>query len=79
MWTNILTIIGGTLGITGFYYGSYQLGWYSSRKSQEIKMKQKIIELKQQIKDDTDYELIHKLEEHIEKLKNHKIEKQSTD
>ena len=42
-------------------------------------MKEKIIELKQQIKDDTDYELIHKLEEHIEKLKNHKIEKQSTD
>ena len=46
MWGEVLGSIGITLGLGVSYVGLYKLGWYSSRKEQEHKIKQKLEEIK---------------------------------
>jgi len=71
MWSEVLTIVGGSIALTGGYFGIYKLGWYVSRREQINNMVKMLDEL--QGHQDQNNELIKEYEEHIEKLKNHKI------
>ena len=76
MWGEVLGSIGITLGLGVSYVGLYKLGWYSSRKEQEHKIKQKLEEIKlyEEIQNQELSEYKEKILEHLEKLKNHKVE-----
>ncbi len=71
MWSEVLTIVGGSIALTGGYFGIYKLGWYVSRREQINNMVKMLDEL--QGHQDQNNELIKEYEEHIQKLKNHKI------
>ena len=66
----LLTSIGLSLGLGAFYGGMYKWGWESSRKAQEEKINNMI-----KLLDGENQDLINQYEEHLEKLKNHKIKK----
>jgi len=71
MWSEVLTIIGGSVALTGGYFGIYKLGWYVSRREQINNMLKMLDDLQEHQEHNS--ELIKEYEEHIEKLKNHKI------
>ena len=73
MWSEVISIFGGTIALTGGYFGIYKLGWYISRKEQIDNMIKMIDDLKEQ--QDTHDDLIIKYEEHLVKLKEHSIYK----
>jgi len=73
MWGEVLTIIGGSVALTGGYFGIYKLGWYVSRKEQINNMIKMLDDLKEHHEDNND--LIKKYEEHLIKLQTHKVYK----
>lgn len=73
MWSEVLTIIGGSVAITGGYFGIYKLGWYVSRKEQINNMIKMLDDLKEHHEDNNN--LIKKYEEHLIKLQTHKVYK----
>tara|TARA_R110002110_G_scaffold3937_3_gene20471 strand:+ start:1344 stop:1568 length:225 start_codon:yes stop_codon:yes gene_type:complete len=73
MWSEVISIFGGTIALTGGYFGIYKLGWYISRKEQIDNFTKMIDDLKEQ--QDTHDDLIIKYEEHLVKLKEHSIYK----
>ena len=73
MWSEVLTILGGSVAITGGYFGIYKLGWYVSRKEQINNMIKMLDDLKEHHEDNND--LIKKYEEHLIKLQTHKVYK----
>lgn len=73
MWSEVLTILGGSVAITGGYFGIYKLGWYVSRKEQINNMIKMLDDLKENQEDNND--LIKKYEEHLIKLQTHKVYK----
>ena len=73
MWSEVLSIVGGSIALTGGYFGIYKLGWYVSRREQINNMLKMIDELK--INQEENNDLIKKYEGHIEKLQNHKVYK----
>ena len=70
MWGELLTSIGLPIGLGVFYGAMYKWGWESSRKAQEEKMNNMI-----KLLDGDNQDLINTYEEHLEKLRNHKIKK----
>tara|TARA_R110001592_G_scaffold12564_1_gene59579 strand:+ start:320 stop:547 length:228 start_codon:yes stop_codon:yes gene_type:complete len=73
MWSEVISIFGGTIALTGGYFGIYKLGWYISRKEQIDNFTKMIDDLKEQ--QDTHDDLIIKYEEHLVKLKEHSVYK----
>jgi len=73
MWSEVISVFGGTIALTGGYFGIYKLGWYISRKEQIDNFTKMIDDLKEQ--QDTHDDLIIKYEEHLVKLKEHSIYK----
>ena len=82
MWGEIIGSIAGTTLLGASYIGLYKLGWYTSRKSQEHKIHERIKDINEIVKlqEQMETEKIeilkeHKQEllEHLEKLKSHKI------
>lgn len=70
MWGELFSGIGFTFGLGLFYGGMYKWGWESSRKAQEEKINEMI-----KLLDGENQDLINQYEEHLEKLRNHKIKK----
>lgn len=73
MWSEVLTILGGGIALSGGYFGIYKLGWYVSRKEQINNMINMLDDLKEHQEDNND--LIKKYEEHLIKLQTHKVYK----
>ena len=73
MWSEILTITTSGIILSGGYFGIYKLGWYVSKKEQINNMTKMIDDLKKQ--QDNHDDLIIKYEEHLKKLKEHKVYK----
>tara|TARA_R110000803_G_scaffold40122_6_gene86474 strand:+ start:1430 stop:1678 length:249 start_codon:yes stop_codon:yes gene_type:complete len=68
MWGEILSSIGLVIGVGGFYGGMYKWGWETAKKDQEKRILEMI-----KLLDGENQELINQYEEHLEVIKNHKI------
>jgi len=73
MWSEIFTIVSGTVAMTGGYFGIYQLGWYVSHREQINNMLIMLDRLKENHEENN--QIIKNYEEHIDKLQHHTIKK----